>query len=279
MLQQTTVATVLRRYGSFLERFKSLASIAQASEEELLKAWEGLGYYRRARNLYMVAQMTGGVLPTTAEELMRLPGVGKTTAHAIASFAYGAQLPILDVNVKRIVGRVYGNYNEKGLWEGAWQLLGDSPAPLFNQAMMDLGSLICQPTPQCTHCPLKSQCGRYPDPPKQQKRRPVERVAIIVASDRQGRLWLQRRETELLGGLWGFAQVPIDATRVVIDGEEMAIDERMHKGSLRHLYTHFELQADVYLLFLEREKEGWLMPSEIERLPLSTLDRKVLRLL
>ena len=162
MLQQTQVKTVLERfYFPFLQRFPTLRDIACADVDDVLKMWEGLGYYTRARNLHTAAQKCDGELPKNAYELLLLPGIGRSTAHAIAAFAYKEALPILDANVKRILHRYFAlrERNEKNLWEHSYTLL-DSKHPFeYNQAMMDVGATICLPKkPLCELCPFESTC-------------------------------------------------------------------------------------------------------------------------
>ena len=148
MLQQTQVRTVLERfYFPFLERFPTLQSLAAAPLDDVLKQWEGLGYYTRAKNLHKAAQMCAPFLPETAEGLQSLPGVGKSTAHAVAAFAYGIPVPILDANVKRILFRYHARRSagEKELWELAEKLFDPHHPFEFNQAMMDIGATLCLP--------------------------------------------------------------------------------------------------------------------------------------
>ena len=164
MLQQTQVKTVLERfYFPFLKRFPTLESVAKAPLDDVLKAWEGLGYYTRAKNLHHTAMTCEKALPSSPEELGGLKGIGKSTAHAICAFAYKQALPILDANVKRVLCRFYGLEckDEKVLWQKAWELLDTKHPYEYNQAMMDIGSMVCTPKePQCDRCPLDRKSTR-----------------------------------------------------------------------------------------------------------------------
>lgn len=172
MLQQTQVKTVLDRfYFQFLEKFPTLESLSKASEDEVLKAWEGLGYYTRARNLHKTAQMTQGVLPSSVEALESLAGIGPSTARAIACFAFGVSVPILDGNVKRILYRFFAKTkaNDKELWKLSTKLFEPNKTFAYehNQAMMDIGSFICTlRNPKCGQCPFESDCLGKDEPLK-----------------------------------------------------------------------------------------------------------------
>ena len=275
MLQQTRVETVLERfYFPFLERFPSLKAVAEAPEEAVLKAWEGLGYYSRARNLHATAKITGGELPRRAAELERLPGIGRSTARAIACFAYGEALPILDANIRRILYRFFRRRNatEKELWRMAERLFDRERPYDWNQGMMDLGARVCTPTaPDCDACPLRSGCRgrqapeRYPAP---RKRREVpRRRRKILLHKRGGCYALQRAEGRFHGGLWHFPQ-----------WEGAWPGERL--GRVRQSYSHFHLEGEV--LRVEALPEvladgvAYFNPEAIGELPLGGVDRKVL---
>jgi A/G-specific adenine glycosylase len=274
MLQQTQVSTVLERfYYPFLERFPTLNDVAKADEEAVLKAWEGLGYYTRARNLHKTAKLTDGVLPATAQELDTMPGIGRSTAAAVACFAHGESMPILDANVRRILYRFFRRCqaNPKTLWRMAERLF-DSVHPYeYNQAMMDIGSTICTPkAPKCSVCPLAQKCRgasspeRYPVP-KAKKAKPIRKRTILVYTDGE-RYGLQKGSERLLGGLYGFPQLETEVAGEVL-------------GRIVHHYSHFTLNATA-VLSDERLAEVELYTlSQIEALPLSGADRKVLSLL
>ena len=170
MLQQTQVKTVLQRfYFQFLEKFPTLQSLANAKLDEVLKAWEGLGYYARARNLHKTAQLVQTQFPKSVEELNALPGIGPSTANAIACFAFKVAVPILDANVKRILYRHYKVKiaNDKQLWQFSYKLFKNNEkyAYEYNQALMDIGSLVCtHKNPKCEICPLNIRCKGQENP-------------------------------------------------------------------------------------------------------------------
>lgn len=278
MLQQTRVETVLERfYFPFLERFPTLKAVAEAPEEAVLKAWEGLGYYSRARNLHATAKITGGELPATAEALERLPGIGRSTARAIACFAHGEALPILDANIRRILYRFFRRRRatEKELWRMAERLFDRERAYAWNQGMMDLGATVCTPTaPECDACPLRSACRgqkapeRYPAPRK--KRALPVRSRKILLHRREGRFALQRAEGRFHGGLWHFPQW---------EGGWPGVP----RGMVHQRYSHFQLKGE--LIQVERLPDAfsndvsYFMRSEITDLPMGSIDRKVIELI
>ena len=221
MLQQTRVETVIPYYHRFLDRFPDVAALAGAELDDVLGAWQGLGYYSRARNLKRAAEHVveccGGELPDTADALRELPGVGRYTAGAVASIAFDRPEPIVDGNVARVLSRFHGltedpksRAGQKRLWEEAERLVrGRSPGDL-NQALMELGATVCTPrSPECPRCPVRADCValRGGDPEalpaggKRPKVRDITAVAALV--ERRGRVLAVRRpETGLLGGLW-----------------------------------------------------------------------------
>lgn len=224
MLQQTQVSTVLGYYDRFLQRFPDVASLAAAPEDDVMALWSGLGYYTRARNLHRCAQTImqeyGGEFPRSAHVLATLPGIGRSTAAAIASFCFAERAAILDANVKRVLTRVlaYGedlssSRNEKALWEMAEQLLPVQnlleAMPRYTQGLMDLGATICLPrNPSCLVCPLQLQClaSRQGNPQSYPvKTRKTKRSSqawwLLVLRRPDGRVWLQRRPSE--GGTTG----------------------------------------------------------------------------
>jgi A/G-specific adenine glycosylase len=278
MLQQTQVKTVLERfYFPFLERFPTLEDLSGAELDDVLKMWEGLGYYTRARNLHASARVCKGNLPTNAHELMQLPGIGRSTAHAIAAFAYKEPLPIMDANVKRILHRyfVLEARDDKKLWNYAYTLFDSLHPYEYNQAMMDLGSLICvSKKPLCEVCPLEQTCQGKHSPlsyplPKIKVIKPIrKRIIVVFQNDRKFALY-QRRE-RFLHGLWAFAQYE-DHEKV--QGELL--------GHITQHYSHFTLEADVYRGMSDSVSEEfeWFEREEISTLSLSGADHKVLSLL
>lgn len=274
MLQQTQVKTVLERfYFPFLERFPTLQSVAEAPLDDVLKMWEGLGYYTRAKNLHHTALTCKGVLPNSPEELGGLKGIGKSTAHAICAFAYHQALPILDANVKRVLCRYVALHvkDEKVLWERAWKLLHVKHPYEYNQAMMDIGALICTPKhPQCEACPLRLTCKgkhapeNYPKPRQKAKIPTKKRFALAI--EHEEKLGLIQRKEKLLHGLWGFVQV-----------DEKPQGELL--GKVVHTYSHFKLELDVIQTNIHVKVDGYFSPDAIVKLALSTVDKKIMGLL
>jgi A/G-specific adenine glycosylase len=275
MLQQTQVKTVLERfYFPFLERFPTLLEIAESDLDDVLKMWEGLGYYTRARNLHHAARQCNGILPDNAFDLMGLSGIGRSTAHAIAAFAYRESLPILDANVKRILHRYFAlkERNEKKLWEHAYTLFDPAHPFEYNQAMMDVGATVClAKKPQCEVCPFENSCSGKTDPlsypeAKTKTTKPI-RIRNIVVYQRDNRYALIQRKTRFLSGLWGFYEC-----------ENIRQSHLQSLGHITQSYSHFTLEADVYLSLENTVEEGfeWFALEEIDRLSLSRADHKVI---
>ncbi|MDF1879853.1 A/G-specific adenine glycosylase [Sulfurimonas sp. MAG313] len=276
MLQQTQVKTVLERfYFPFLETFPTLQDLALASEDEVLKKWEGLGYYTRARNLHKTAKLSKESLPLTVTELISMPGIGQSTAHAIAAFAYKTPVPILDANVKRILYRIFAvtKASDKELWKMAYAFFDEKRPYDFNQAMMDIGSIICiSKIPKCQECPFEDTCkGKY-DPllypqKKIKKARPLRKKNIIIHFYKN-KLALQQRQSRFLNGLWGFSEYN--------QHEDINFTELL--GEITHIYSHFKLHARVHLYHSYIDEHQWYSLEEIKELALSTADHKVLQL-
>ncbi len=228
MLQQTQVATVLGYFQRFVARWPDVGSLAQASPDEVMGLWSGLGYYSRARNLHQCAQdvmrLHAGVFPQSAQQLQRLPGIGRSTAAAIASLCFGERVAILDGNVRRVLTRVLGfdadlsvAANEKSLWEQAQRLLpvAGTPNPMqhYTQGMMDLGATLCTSrSPECTVCPLADLCvaracgepERYPVKSRKLKRSGLQ-VWLLWAKTSDGMVWMKKRpEKGIWAGLYCF---------------------------------------------------------------------------
>jgi A/G-specific adenine glycosylase len=251
MLQQTQVATVIPYFERFVARFPHIASLAAAEQDEVLKLWEGLGYYSRARNLHKAAKLVidehDGQIPESFCELRKLPGLGDYTAAAVASIVYGEVIPAVDGNVLRVVARWRGLTDDIGKPATrdrirSWLTPFAESAPAdFNQAMMELGALVCRPRqPRCLECPLQPDCnalatGRIDQLPVKARRKPVHtrvRVAAIICKGEQV-LLRQRRDDEMLGGLWGFPMAD--------DLEALACEAHKPLANVRHSYSHFHL--------------------------------------
>ncbi len=270
MLQQTQVATVRSYFERFVQALPTVQALAQASSEEVMGLWSGLGYYSRARNLHACAQRVvdeyGGVFPTQAAVLAGLPGIGRSTACAISSVCFGERVPILDANARRVVARVhaYGQdlaqaANERALWDLAQQLLpapGPGAAarmPTYTQAMMDLGALVCTPRrPACTQCPVQAHCvaarqgqpERFPVRSRTLVRRSEAWYLLLLYRD-DGAVWLQRRPAPgiwaglLCPPLWNTAEALEQAARSLL-GPERPLQ---HAPVVKHVLTH----RDLYL--------------------------------
>lgn len=307
MLQQTQVTTVLGYYARFLDRFPDVAALARAPQDEVMGLWSGLGYYSRARNLHRCAQQIvaehGGVFPHTADVLATLPGIGKSTAGAIAAFCFSQRVPILDANVRRVLTRVLGfehdlavARNERLLWKAAESLLPDqdlgNAMPRYTQGLMDLGATICTPrAPRCDQCPLRSSCiaardgsqERYPIKTRKLSRR-SESWRLLVLRDQHNRVWLQRRPAT---GIWaGMHCVPIfpsaeDAADFVAQLGGMGISELTELQPFVHVLTHRDLHLHPVLVKGDMPTrptpEGeWLAPEQWGGVGLPAPIRKLL---
>jgi A/G-specific adenine glycosylase len=261
MLQQTQVATVVPYYLRFVERFPTVAELAAADEDTVLALWSGLGYYSRARNLHAAARDLmahhGGRFPRTAHALAQLPGIGPSTAAAIAAFAYGERAAILDGNVKRVLARTHGIREpltgavERRLWRLAQALLPEREIEAYTQGLMDLGATLCTPRrPDCARCPLREDCTAFAAgdaealPAKAPKRAAsrVRRECHMLLMQRDGRwLLVKRPPAGVWASLWCFPEyVSFDALK---SSAEPLIDQAVLKpqAPVRHSFTHFEL--------------------------------------
>ncbi len=273
MLQQTQVKTVLERYYfPFLKKFPTLKALGDAPLDDVLKMWEGLGYYNRAKNLHMTATLVDE-LPDAIDELIKLPGIGKNTAHAVAAFAFNQPVPIMEANVKRILCRLnkLKTPTDKELWDIAYKLV-DKVNPFdYNQAMMDLGSTICLPkNPKCEFCPLNDICKGKEEPtlyPTKKKRVVPTREQNIMLSVYNEKLSLTQRTGKFLHGLWGFesVEVPLCASEYI--------------GEVTHAYTHFKLVCKIYVYDeLDKERIDYFTTQEIRKLAISKVDEKIVKL-
>jgi A/G-specific adenine glycosylase len=310
LLQQTRVETVKPYFVRFLRRFPDVEALAAADVDDVLKAWEGLGYYGRARNLHRAARQVardhGGDLPATATELRRLPGVGAYTAAAIASIAFGADEPVLDGNVARVLCRLFRvggdprtSGGRKRLTGLARRLLPPGAAGEFNQAMMDLGATVCRPAkPLCGSCPLEAHCrarhrGEQCAYPRKRPRRALPHHTVVAGLVRKrGRLLIDRRPDEgLLGGLWELPGGKVrrgESHRAALRREvreELGIEVEP-EGKLttvRHAYSHFRITLHAYHCRHVRGRARpiactdckWIWPSRIERYAFPAANRKV----
>ncbi len=306
MLQQTQVATVVPYYGRFLETFPRLADLADASEEAVLAAWSGLGYYRRARALHAgarrVADRHGGRVPEDPAALLALPGVGPYTAGAIASIAFGLPEPVLDGNVRRVLSRLLGRRGagaaeERALWSVARDLArGPDPGDL-NQALMELGALVCTPrSPRCADCPVRAHClaralGRPERFPLRRRAEAAENVRVAVALvEHRGRVLLGRRAPGTpLSGAWDLpsAEIPDGVPpRRRLNTLLATFGVRARAGAMvarvRHAILHRRLAIEAIACRPEgrvaaaRENARWVLPSELGGVAISAATRKIL---
>jgi A/G-specific adenine glycosylase len=304
MLQQTQVATVIPYYERFLKLFPTVHDLAGADLSDVLRVWEGLGYYSRARNLHKAARMVvtnfDGNIPDTLEDLLTLPGVGRYTAGAILSIAFNREAPILDGNIKRVLCRLYAipedpreSKTEERLWSISGSLIPKGNAHSFNQALMELGATICTPRePLCLLCPLQRFCSAskqgkpeaYPKKMSKKKVPHVEAVSAIII--KEGRVLLRQRPPRgLLGGLWEFPNWETkkgkDLKRSLKNHlkKEGALTARVDGlvGTLKHAYSHFKLTLHVFHCEIsDGEVSGKRVPfRDLHRYPMSRLHRRI----
>lgn len=275
MLQQTRVAAVIPYYERFLTRFPAIADLAAAPERELLAHWSGLGYYSRARNLQKAAQqMVGqGRFPDTLEELLALAGIGSYTAAAVSSIAFGRPHAAIDGNVRRVIMRL-ANDAEADIETLANQLLDRQDPGRWNQAVMELGAIVCVPkSPACLECPLRGECAAFQNetsralPPPRLKREAVQKHRKVVIVRKQGRVLLV--PSTRVKGFWDLPE----------PGEEIVCGERI--GSFRHAITQSQYQFEVHVgTCLKRPADGrWWDDNDWKKIPLSTTAKKALRCL
>lgn len=269
MLQQTQVATVVPYFGRFMQALPDVSALAAAEADEVLHLWTGLGYYSRARNLHKAAQQVvnhlAGELPRDIDQLINLPGIGRSTAGAIASLSMGLRAPILDGNVKRVLARyhaVQGWPGAKAVHDGLWVLAErytpHSRVNHYTQAMMDLGATLCtRSKPSCLVCPLQAGCQarmlgqptRYPYA-KPRKQIPVRQCLMPLLINPEGNVWLQRRpDSGLWGGLWCPPQMD-DREQLagLIAQQGWRAEEPQVLEPLRHTFSHFHLDIQPLLV-------------------------------
>jgi len=306
MLQQTQVATVIPYFRRFLRLFPTVRRLAHADLSEVLMAWEGLGYYSRARNLHRAAQAVldqfRGKIPESLQDLLNLPGIGRSTAGAILSIAYNQDAPILDGNVKRVLSRLFvvsGDPSKGRIQEHLWHLseclLPKKQANPFNQALMDLGATVCTlKEPLCNLCPLRNLCkarvlGNPEEYPMRAKRKRVPHVegvsAVIV---RNGKVLLHQRPPKgFSGGLWEFPNWKIERQKNLRTGLAKRVKNETHLkvtlgdqiGTFEQTYSHFKLTLHVYhCQILGGVKTGmgrWVLIRGLARFPMSRIHRRI----
>ncbi|TCT01492.1 A/G-specific adenine glycosylase [Paralcaligenes ureilyticus] len=307
MLQQTQVGTVIGYYQRFLARFPTLQALARATQDEVMPYWAGLGYYARARNLHrcaqQVAEQWGGHFPRKVDDLMQLPGIGRSTAAAIAAFAYGERQPIMDGNVKRVFTRYFGVYGnpasravEIELWNYAQAVLDAADPKLdmtaYTQGLMDLGSSRCtRGRPTCEQCPLNTRCyarlesRQHELPTPKPRKTNSERQCKMLILEQEGKILLEQRPSRgIWGGLWslpqyedqnGLADACLNLGVNIEHGQKMA--------ALQHVFSHFKLHIEPWYLHCPPTRVSEPSPEQawvaIEDLPGTALPAPVKKLL
>jgi A/G-specific adenine glycosylase len=301
MLQQTTVAAVASYYKAFLKRWPNVKALAHAPLDDVLAAWAGLGYYARARNLHRAAKMVvdeySGQFPRTAEGLRKLPGIGVYTSGAIAAIAFDEPQAAVDANAERVLARLFAVEEPMPKAKSRLRILGQSLVPReragdFAQALMDLGATICTPKrPACPHCPWFASCEARKRgiqellPIKgEEKERPLKRGAAFVVRDANGAVLLRKRpEKGLLGGMLEPPLGPwtekFPPTKEALLQAPFRADWKKRAGIVRHGFTHFELEIEVFTADLSKrpKAEGrWVAEGDLKSSALPTVMRKIL---
>ena len=313
MLQQTQVKTVIPYYARWLQTFPTVEVLAAADQQTVLKAWEGLGYYARARNLHRAAQAIAtqhnGQFPQDFEAAIALPGIGRTTAGGILSAAFNQPLPILDGNVKRVLSRLIALDRPPSkalalLWDLSGALVPPDNGRDFNQALMDLGATCCtRRQPTCAQCPWQTNCAAYnqnvqSEIPMTEVRAPIphKQIGVAVVWNDEGKILIDRRRQEgLLGGLWEFPGGKIEPGETVEDcirrelQEEVAIAAEVGDRlmTLEHTYTHFKVTLNVFHCRhlsgepqpLECDEIRWVTVAELDEYPFPKANLKIIEAL
>lgn len=312
MLQQTQVKTALPYYDRWMRTLPDLKSVANASEDEVLKLWEGLGYYTRVRNLQKAARMIvekhGGLFPDRFEDILELPGIGRYSAGAVASIGFNQNYPVVDGNVIRVLARLfaYGDNtrlpkNVEHFWKWAEELIPEGKARYFNQGMMELGALICSPkSPKCEQCPLANQCEakkkgfaeNLPNRGESQEKISIRVTCAVIRH--KGKIFIQKRPSKgLMGGLWEFpggkaekGETDLQAIHREID-EELGIKLKNVKkiDRIKHGYTKFDVDLHCFsaelgagVLKLTAATEGkWVSPKTLNKYAFPAADRRLIK--
>ncbi|MBM4370943.1 MAG: A/G-specific adenine glycosylase [Deltaproteobacteria bacterium] len=315
MLQQTRVEVVIPYYERFLTTFPDVGALAAASADAVLKQWEGLGYYARARSLHRAARLVvkdhGGCFPESLEEALRLPGIGRSTAGAVLSLAWGVPLPVLDGNVRRVLVRLLDERRDprsgpvmQRLWEVATERVEAAEDPaLHNQALMELGACLCIPRrPSCPVCPVAPECGARAagtagslPAPAPRRVLPHVHVAVAVVRNARGEILLQRRPPEgLLGGLWEFPGGKVEpgetpeaaAVRELREEVGAEVDLGARIAEIPHAYSHFRITLHAFEARLREgssvaptDTRAWVPPARLDDYAFPAANRRVLDML
>lgn len=327
MLQQTTVVAVVPYYERFFKAFPSVVHLAKADEQDVLKLWEGLGYYSRARNIHKAAQEIvdrfDSVFPTTVDELLSLPGIGRYTAGAIASFAFDRAAPIVEANTLRLYCRLLGfdddprlSFGQQTLWSFAESILPKKESGVLNQALMELGAIVCTPKqPECQDCPVNKHCQAFltnrqdeiPIPKKRPEITPLVEAALVV--ENKGKLLLRRcLPGERWAGLWDVprfdvtsladghderkpfnkktvAAIQNDVAQQLQEAIDMSVDVGNLLTEIRHTVTRYRIRLVCFNTELldggPRMSDGWKWVSKkkIGDYPLSATGRRIVEIL
>jgi A/G-specific adenine glycosylase len=313
MLQQTRVEAVIPYFEKWMQLFPTVQALANASEHDVLNAWEGLGYYSRARNLHkaarIVAEHYNGEIPRDLEELRKLPGIGRYTLGAIASIAFGMNASALDGNIKRVYARIFdvtepvdSPAGEKILWQLADENLPKGHAGDYNQALMDLGATICVPkNPRCLICPVMELCQarqngtqnqRPVKNPKKDVPHYIHAAGVIIE---RGRVLLAQRPSQgLLGGMWEFpnGRVDADPARGLANALKTGYNLRLHMernqsveaiGIVQHGYSHFSVTVHVFRCALTSKPSvsnlKWIPLKQLDDYPMGKIDRQIAKMI
>jgi len=306
MLQQTRVGTVIPYYRRWMRKFPSILSLAKSSEQEVLRTWEGLGYYRRARDLHKAAKIVinrfGGNLPGDPELLAELPGFGRYTVGAVSSIAFGKDLPAVDANQKRVFSRIYDIRQEvdspagdKLIWSLAAAFLPKGKSSEFNQAVMDFGSSICLPrNPDCDACPVRAWCQAYQNgtqnfrPVKKRRGKSPHYHQVTGVIEHHGKVLVKKRsEGGLLGGMWEFpggrvSRMSSDTIKGAMKNSlGVKITSLAPLGTYRHAYTHVKVTVHAFRCKVDsipnRDTTKWIRLSRLGDIPMGKVDRLIAR--
>ncbi|MBI5963176.1 MAG: A/G-specific adenine glycosylase [Chloroflexi bacterium] len=304
MLQQTRVETVIPYFEKWMRLFPDVKTLANALEQDVLNAWEGLGYYSRARNLHKAARLVAsdfnGELPRDLTKLRSLPGIGRYTVGAIASMAFGMDEPTLDGNLRRVFSRLFdisefadSSAGEKILWELAVQNLPKGQAGDYNQALMDLGATICLPkNPRCLLCPLMEMCAARKNgtqdlrpvlKPKKATPQYVHAAGVIL---QRGRVLLAQRPADgLLGNMWEFPNGRVEENpakelvQVLNAAYRLKVKKKEALGIIQHAYTHFKVTVHAFrcdpVSIPKNKNLEWVHLSELDNYPMGKVDRQI----
>lgn len=313
MLQQTQVKTVIPYFDRWMQQFPTVEVLARADQQQVLKAWEGLGYYARARNLHRAAQVIvetyGGEFPRSLETVLTLPGIGRTTAGGILSAAFNQPVAILDGNVKRVLSRLIALEAPPSkalpqLWEVSQAVIDPVRSRDFNQAFMDLGATVCTAkNPACLVCPWQGHCRAYnlgvqTELPMSESRAPLAHkvIGVAVIRNNQGLILIDRRKQEgLLGGLWEFPGGKVEPNETIEDcivreiREELGIEIRVGDRLIvvDHAYTHFRVTLNVHNCEyvsgepqpIECDEVKWVTLSELGQYPFPKANLQIIEAL